>query len=1229
MPMRRDASNASLSRASDASDPEKGRVGKPSVGWAEDDGEDPGVGSGSGVGRGGRGSRTGLSYVLARVNYVGDSYLSQAVYQTYALVVLSVVLTCGGGVAYHYLGDTDVSMFDGMWATFTWISTGILGSGLTPTSIQAKSCASVLVVLGILYFSIILGLVVEGVQGKMKALREGKSTVIEREHTVMLGWTEKSLLFIREIINANESEGGGVIVVLCHEGKEAMERELGLFLKKRDMKGTTVVFRQGSRLMIGDLDKVAVSSARSVVVLSDTSLVADKADAEVLQVILNLTNLDLSGHVVAEVRDKDNEALIHLIGRGNVETVVSHDIIGRLMLMSVRQPGLAEVYGSVLGFEGDEFYAEHWPELIGVKYKDVQLMLPDAIPIGVKNTETGAIVLNPRHDHVMSAEDELVVIAEDNDTYKPKQKHKCNPGKVPRLKSEDDEKEYILFAGWRRDLRDILLLLDAMCASGSEIHIMASVPLSDRDALLAEGGLEVASLKNIELVHHVGNTAMRRHLEGVGIERFTSCIVFADEEEEGDIMQSDSKCLATLLLIRDIQQNRREMQKLGLGKKNPDGTDKALAKIPIVTEILDPRTQQTIQENPEMRSVSDFLQSNDMVSKILAMVGEDRSVKSILDQLLAPRGASMACIPASRYALPGETLSFFQMASRCQEFGETLLGYLEPEAAGSGSKSGFKPPVVNDKDKLRSFCWDGYVCCLLTGGAAVEALMSSRSKYMDASFAKKFGLGLSSVLDVSDAEFAKLVLDAFRRFDDDGSGTLELDEIIEAFKTLPLNAVTEEDVEKKFREFDDDDSGALDLDEFSAMMRQLRAEKTMAKVMEVPEEEFAAMLRDTFQRFDDDGSGTLELDEIVRAFEMLPLKEISEDEVRAKFTRFDEDKSGALDFEEFSDLMRELRKESAVKSHKKRPRLDNVERKSVRNIVNMAEVQLTRLPAEEREAAMAQILAFANSGEVVIKTAPRDEGDHAAAADEKARANAASAKTEAPPSVVAPDAEKPPSPGGRLPRARPSAADSPRDEWHRGDDAAARTSGASSSSLPPLAPRGVAAGIDSAREVAPPPPFDDRGAAVSSRSSAMPSGSSSGGIVVAGDRIAPRYPSEDRLARERRTLAETGEYAEYLAERLGAMSAMRRNQVVQIVDMLADAFALGQSVPATRLLGVISSFQAFPGGVSDRARGGGGGGAERHRRGASGSGDAGEDGRGGGLGGGGEGMRMLPGSMPM
>jgi hypothetical protein len=71
---------------------------------------------------------------------------------------------------------------------------------------------------------------------------------------------------------------------------------------------------------------------------------------------------------------------------------------------------------------------------------------------------------------------------------------------------------------------------------------------------------------------------------------------------------------------------------------------------------------------------------------------------------------------------------------------------------------------------------------------------------------------------------------------------------------------------------------------------------------------------------------------------------------------------------------------------------------------------------------------------------------------------------------------------------------------------------------------------------------------------------------------------------------ELSEYASYVAERLTQMPAMRRNQVVQVVDLLADSFACGQSVPATRLLGVLSSFQAFPGGP-------GGTGGARERRG--------------------------------
>ena len=57
-------------------------------------------------------------------------------------------------------------------------------------------------------------------------------------------------------------------------------------------------------------------------------------------------------------------------------------------------------------------------------------------------------------------------------------------------------------------------------------------------------------------------------------------------------------------------------------------------RCPVVCEILDGRTQRTIAGNPSLRGAADWMQSNQMVSQILAMVAEDRDVKCVLDELL-------------------------------------------------------------------------------------------------------------------------------------------------------------------------------------------------------------------------------------------------------------------------------------------------------------------------------------------------------------------------------------------------------------------------------------------------------------------------------------------------------------------------------------------------------------------------------------------------------------------
>lgn len=46
---------------------------------------------------------------------------------------------------------------------------------------------------------------------------------------------------------------------------------------------------------------------------------------------------------MVELSDLDNEVLVKLVGGELIETVVAHDVIGRLMIQCARQPGLAQV----------------------------------------------------------------------------------------------------------------------------------------------------------------------------------------------------------------------------------------------------------------------------------------------------------------------------------------------------------------------------------------------------------------------------------------------------------------------------------------------------------------------------------------------------------------------------------------------------------------------------------------------------------------------------------------------------------------------------------------------------------------------------------------------------------------------------------------------------------------------------------------------------------------------
>ncbi|XP_058215030.1 ion channel DMI1-like isoform X2 [Rhododendron vialii] len=600
-----------------------------------------------------------------RVAYMVDVCFSVYPYAKLLALLFATILLIGfGGLALYAVSDS--SFAEALWQSWTFVADSgnhadIVGARPRIVSVSITSG-------GMLIFAMMLGLVSDAITERVDSLRKGKSEVIESNHILILGWSDKLGSLLKQLAIANKSIGGGVVVVLAERDKEEMEIDIAKL--EFNFMGTSVICRSGSPLILADLKKVSVSKARAIIVLASDEN-ADQSDARALRVVLSLTGVKegLRGHVVVEMSDLDNEPLVKLVGGELIETVVAHDVIGRLMIQCALQPGLAQIWEDILGFENAEFYIKRWPQMDGLCFKDVLISFPDAIPCGVKvAADGGKIILNPDDSYVLKEGDEILVIAEDDDTYAP--------GPTPEV-------------------------LEAFLAEGSELWMFNEVPEKERERKLTDGGLDISGLANIKLVHREGNAVIRRHLESLPLETFDSILILADESVEDSVVHSDSRSLATLLLIRDIQSKRlpyRDTKSIPLRhsgfchsswiREMQQASDKSI----IISEILDSRTRNLVS----VSRISDYVLSNELVSMALAMVAEDKQINRVLEELFAEEGNEMCIKPAEFYLYDQEELCFYDVMLRGRQRQEIVIGYRLPSAECA---------IINPENKAEPRKW--------------------------------------------------------------------------------------------------------------------------------------------------------------------------------------------------------------------------------------------------------------------------------------------------------------------------------------------------------------------------------------------------------------------------------------------------------------------------------------------------------------------------------------------
>lgn len=584
----------------------------------------------------------------------------------FIVVIAGIILTLSG------IAPTDkapLSFYEAAWECL--MHTLNTGEVSTDTGWSFRLVMFVVTLGGILITSSLIGIVTSGVQTKMLDLRNGRSRVIERGHTVILGWSPQVFTIISELVIAHANHRQSCLVILGEEDKIRMEEQI------RERVGATgrthIVCRTGNPTIATDLDIVSLQTARSIIILPSDQVDPDPQTTKVLLAITKNPHRPAHYHIVTWLRDPKYGQVASLIGKADVEIVLVGDLTAHIIARTCVQSGLSVVYTELLNFAGDEIYFHSEPSLTGKTFGEALLTYEDSTVIGLCSMG-GTPRLNPPMETLIQVGDQLIVISEDDDMVRlsglmdlPIDGTSIRDGQcsvpVPNR---------TLVLGWNQHAPSIIEHLDQCVAPGSGVTIVANCPHIEADMAQCS-----SKLTNQTITCLPGDTTDRRALEDLHVGAYQHIILLSCDETGPQ--QADARTLMTLLYLRDI-------------------ADRAGFTFSIVSQMLDVLNVQLAQTT----HADDFIVSDELVSLMLAQVSENKALNAVFHEILDPEHSQVHLRPAAGYIALGVPVSFYTVIEAGRRQGHVALGYRLWAQANDAARS-YGVVLNPDKSKHVTF----------------------------------------------------------------------------------------------------------------------------------------------------------------------------------------------------------------------------------------------------------------------------------------------------------------------------------------------------------------------------------------------------------------------------------------------------------------------------------------------------------------------------------------------
>lgn len=609
--------------------------------------------------------------LFIRLRYAFDNAVANtSAFMTFLLVgaaVLAVLVTIvsyanGNDPMQDARWQAKLGFWDRLWFVFTQV---VFGGGKPDGTNLDRVIAAVLWVGNVIFTAFLFSFVTVKIFELVAKIQKGRSSVIDANHTLILGWSNRVFPLLRELNIASEGKRK-TVVILASQARSELEAEIET--RCGALKNLKLVTRSGDIENPADLNRVKAELAKSIILLDSEA----GSDAVIVAAVLAIKAAGASHvPVVAELDDPKIAKSIQAATNGQVIAVRSDDIIARVTAQATRQNGLAAVVLDLLDFAGEEIYFTNVPALVGKTYAQAQLGFNNSAVIGLISAQ-GVTNLNPAPNSKLAAGDRVIVIAQDDTkvvytgTRDDLTKRTVKP--VTALPSKPAN---LLIMGWSFMGDAVLSELAGFLPKGSSVNVVVLKSLVPPDAIKGKkwGNLKV-TFKAVS-----GDID---ELEAVTKGQKYDEIIVLGYRDDISIADADAHTMLTMLQLNQMSL-------------------KSNSSVPtrLIVEILDSRKADLAR----VAADGDLVISDNLGALLIAQLSENPQLANVFDDLFDAGGVSILVKPIAQYVDAGKPTTFADIVAAASDRGESAVGYrLVNRSTDAGSAE-----VILNPNKTDSF----------------------------------------------------------------------------------------------------------------------------------------------------------------------------------------------------------------------------------------------------------------------------------------------------------------------------------------------------------------------------------------------------------------------------------------------------------------------------------------------------------------------------------------------